>query len=355
MRAHFFSVCGVTAYFTLWVGAPLFFVTLFSHRPAVQQILCLRAVCRRLNVIIEIHNRAHDAIARCCLSWRKLRARPPNHLPVGSGVSRPIPTVAQRVTSPVRVTYENEPVSASLLATSIWFNKNNNLINKTCRNCVAKLVKLNWDTSLTGVGRDARGLEHKHIRIRGIRHIQNKMLRRNYVLAYLDSLSRYGLPQELKDSPIATDSMRPAIYEDLETTNKPSCDETSLALDRLHLLEGEAFLFHGTDKIAIHGIVQEGFNLRYCKGGAFGHPGIYLSEHAQKADQYTDKTGRRSTDLYMLVVRVALGRTEMYEKKKSGEDYDTIIGGRNNLFREFVKTYTAQLYPEFVVNYDRLN
>ena len=77
--------------------------------------------------------------------------------------------------------------------------------------------------------------------------------------------------------------------------------------------------------------------------------------HAQKADQYTDKTGRRSTDLYMLVVRVALGRTEMYEKKKSGEDYDTIVGGTNNLFREFVKTDTAQLYPEFVVNYDRLS
>ena len=173
------------------------------------------------------------------------------------------------------------------------------------------------------------------------------------MLAYLDSISRYALPQKLKDSPIATDSVKPAIHDELEATNEWDDAETSRALDRLHLLEGEAFLFHGTDRIAINSIVQKGFNLHYCKGGMFGHPGIYLSEHAQKADQYTDKNERRSTDLYMLVVRVALGRTEMYEKKKSGEDYDTIVGGTNNLFREFVKTDTAQLYPEFVVHYDR--
>ena len=150
------------------------------------------------------------------------------------------------------------------------------------------------------------------------------------------------------------------IRDELETTNAGSDDEpeetdtevdaeTLLALDRIHLLKGEAFLFHGTDRIAIDSIVQEGFHLRYCERGAFGNPGIYLSEHAQKADQYTNKTGLRSTKLYMLVVRVALGRTEMHEKKKSGKIYDTIVGGTKNLFREFVKTDTAQLYPEFVV------
>ena len=183
--------------------------------------------------------------------------------------------------------------------------------------------------------------------------------------AHEKTKTRYSLPQELKYSPIATDSLKPPTCDELKAkyaqsddepkaTNAQVDHETSLALDIIRLLEGEAFLFHGTDKIAIDSIVKKGFNLRYCKGGQFGHPGIYLSEHAQKADQYTDKTGRRSTDLYMLVVRVALGRTEMYEKKKSGEDYDTIVGGRNNLFREFVKTDTAQLYPEFVVNYDTL-
>ena len=285
-------------------------------------------------------------------------------------------TPAQRVTSPVHVTYEDESASASLPTTNIWFNSNCNLINnKTCVDCVKKLVNLNWDSALTGVGRDTRGLQHNSIRIRGIYHVHSKTLRRNYVLAYLNTLSRYSLSQELKDSPIATDSVKPEIQDepgarnglllngdaflylgaDKIATSKWIDVDTSVALGRLQLLEGEAFLFHGTDRIAIDSIVQEGFNLRYCKGGMFGHPGIYLSDHAQKADQYTDKNERRSTDLYMLVVRVALGRTEMYEKKKSGEYYDTIVGGTNNLFREFVKTDTAQLYPEFVVNYDRLN
>ena len=67
-----------------------------------------------------------------------------------------------------------------------------------------------------------------------------------------------------------------------------------------------------------------------------------------------DKAKRRSTDLYMFLVRVALGKTELYDNKKSGEDYDTIVGGTNKLFREFVKTDTAQIYPEFLIHYDRL-
>ena len=315
----------------------------------------LKAVGRRL---IAVYNRAHDAIAWCCLHDRKLRGRTQRYL--GSGVSGPVPTVSnmtptQRMTSPVRVTYEHESASASSVATTLVLNTNcNSINNKTCISCVTKLVKLNWDTSLTGVGRDSRGLQHKSIRIRSVYHIQNEKLRRDYVCAYLESMSRNSLPQELKDSSIATDSVRPAIHDELEAI-KWFDAKTAVALDRLHLLEGEAFLFYGTDRIAIHRIPQEGFNVRYCERGAFGHHGIYLSENAQKADQYTDKSGRRSTDLYMLVVRVALGRTEMYEKKESGEDYDTIVGGTNNLFREFVKTDTDQLYPEFVVHYDRLS
>ena len=79
-----------------------------------------------------------------------------------------------------------------------------------------------------------------------------------------------------------------------------------------------------------------------------------MSEHAQKADQYTDSRKRRSTDLYMFIVRVALGKTELYESKIAGQNYDTIVGGTTKLFREFVKTDTTQIYPEFLIHYDRL-
>ena len=117
---------------------------------------------------------------------------------------------------------------------------------------------------------------------------------------------------------------------------------------------GECFLFHGTGGSQAVGIIKEGFNIKYAKRGLYGHPGIYLSEYAQKADQYADKdTWPRYEDLYMLVVRVALGKTEMYEKQKPNVQYDTIVGGEKALFREFVKVRTAQLYPQYLICYDR--
>ena len=132
-------------------------------------------------------------------------------------------------------------------------------------------------------------------------------------------------------------------------TSSAASQQLSYALET-----GETFLFHGTGKLQIDCIIRDGFNIKYAKRGLYGHPGIYFSEHAQKADQYTDGgQTRRDTDLYMLVVRVALGKTEMYEKRKSNVKYDTIIGGENKLFREFVKGDATQLYPQFLIRYDR--
>ena len=57
----------------------------------------------------------------------------------------------------------------------------------------------------------------------------------------------------------------------------------------------------------------------------------------------------------MLVVRVVLGKTEVSEQKAEGESYDTVVGGSDKLFREFVKTNEAQILPEFLINYDRVD
>ena len=93
-------------------------------------------------------------------------------------------------------------------------------------------------------------------------------------------------------------AVQPLNHNELEEIKSVS-DDTLLALDRCFLQEGECFLFHGTGRIAVESIVREGFNVRYSKQGLYGHPGIYLSEQAQKADQYADKDKRRSTDLYI--------------------------------------------------------
>ena len=286
-------------------------------------------------------------------------------------VSRITPTA--RVTSQATVRYETETASNPAINKAIWSRSSRyffRLLNsQICIDFVTKLLNLNWNTDLAGVSRDARGLDQKPIIIRGIYHIDNKALWSDYVRAFSQSLSRYQLPQKLKVSPIATKSAQSILS---------SPDGVSLALQRCRLQDAEAFMFHGTTKKNVDSIVREGFNIRYAKRGAFGHPGIYLSENAQKADKYSTSRKRRSTGFYMFIVRVALGKTEIYENKNptekydtivgettlgkaelcenknSGEDYDRIVGRPSKMFREFVKTDTAQMYPEFLVHYDRL-
>ena len=199
---------------------------------------------------------------------------------------------------------------------------------------VTKLMNLNWNPELAGVGRDARGLKHHNLQIRHVFRIINKPLCTIYLENYLKLKHRFKTPQELVERPIATTALK---------------DEEEYTLQ-----DGERYLFHGTDRLAIQNIAQHGFDIKYSQGGLFGHPGIYFSEYPQKADQYADKSERRTTDLYMIIARVALGKTELYENKKNDETYDTVVGGtRGNLFREFVKAETDQVYPMFIVNYNR--
>ena len=228
---------------------------------------------------------------------------------------------------------------------------------------INSLVKLKWNNILTGqqnntsvcarVGQDATDLQRTTIKVRSVHAICNRRLLRRYQKKLCDVTKRHGLPSELKNRPIATEAIRPCVgpMTSLLTHQTTSASPHHL---RCALETGETFLFHGTGKLQIDCIIRDGFNIKYAKRGMFGHPGIYLSEHAQKADQYTDGgETRRDTDLYMLVVRVALGKAEMYEKRKSNVKYDTIIGGENKLFREFVKGDAAQLYPQFLIRYDR--
>ena len=53
---------------------------------------------------------------------------------------------------------------------------------------------------------------------------------------------------------------------------------------------------------------------------------------------------------------------DLVEMMKSSESQfirslfpEAIVGGTKKLFREFVKTDTAQIYPEFLIHYDRLS
>ena len=76
-----------------------------------------------------------------------------------------------------------------------------------------------------------------------------------------------------------------------------------------------------------------------------------LADTWQKADQYTDTQGTRTNEgLTMFLVRLALGWT--VQQEFSHLDCDTVVGGRGNLFQEFVYKKDENLFPELLIDCD---
>ena len=58
----------------------------------------------------------------------------------------------------------------------------------------------------------------------------------------------------------------------------------------------------------------------------------------------------------MLVVRTSLGETSEYDGSSDQlKQCDTVLGGKGKRFREFVKGDPKQMYPEFLIIYDRVS
>lgn len=128
----------------------------------------------------------------------------------------------------------------------------------------------------------------------------------------------------------------------------------------------EHYLFHGTSPQGALGIIREGFQLSRAgesTGMLFG-PGAYFAEASSKFDEYADAdefSGMRA----VLVCRVLCG--EMFRTlNKLNPDvlvdptfvdsYDSVLGDREasvGTYREFVVFKQEQIYPEFLVLYDR--
>lgn len=128
----------------------------------------------------------------------------------------------------------------------------------------------------------------------------------------------------------------------------------------------EHYLFHGTSPAGAMGIIREGFDIGRARSGAsllFG-PGAYFAEASSKFDEYTEAdefSGMRA----VLVCRVLCG--EMFRALRKldptvtsdpcfMEGYDGVLGDREasvGTYREFVVFGEEQIYPEYVLFYDR--
>ena len=99
-------------------------------------------------------------------------------------------------------------------------------------------------------------------------------------------------------------------------------------------------------------ILSKGFKAAKNTRSPYGK-GTYLTDSAQKADQYADKygSGNSKLGLTMFLVRVALGWT--VNEEFSHLDCDTLFAGKGKLFQEFVSKKDEFLIPQILFVYNR--
>lgn len=128
----------------------------------------------------------------------------------------------------------------------------------------------------------------------------------------------------------------------------------------------EHYLFHGTSPTGALGIIREGFDIRRAgkRSALLFGPGAYFAEASSKSDEYA-AAEEFSGLCAVLVCRVLCG--EMYRAlrrldpqagfdERVAEKYDGVLGDREasvGTYREFVVFREDQVYPEYLVLYNR--
>lgn len=134
--------------------------------------------------------------------------------------------------------------------------------------------------------------------------------------------------------------------------------------DPLDIELNEVYLWHGTRVRTALAIAQDDFKIDFAARMMYG-AGAYLAEHSTKADEYAhDEPGGYYEDVYaLLLCRVCLGKFYYTADKDENAAtlvnnglFDSCCGDRiksANTFREFVCYDPDQVYPEYVVLYNR--
>jgi len=144
------------------------------------------------------------------------------------------------------------------------------------------------------------------------------------------------------------------------------CDSAPELFGPLQREVNEQYLFHGTSPSGALGIIKEGFDMRKNRTQdelLFG-PGAYFAEAASKFDEYA-QADEFSGMCAVLVCRVLCGEMfialnkldpRTYGDPEFVDKYDGVLGDREacvGTYREFVVFKQEQVYPEYLVFYDR--
>lgn len=162
------------------------------------------------------------------------------------------------------------------------------------------------------------------------------------------------MPLDPLDPPVLTDEV---------------ADKHSQSFDPLDNTLNEVYLWHGTNVRTALAIAQDDFRIDMAGSnvGTMYGSGCYLAESITKADEYaTDEPGGHYSGIFaVLLCRVVLGRfyytqdrdEEAGAKVQQG-NYDSTVGDRAKkvgTFREFVAYHSDEIYPEYIVLYNRIH
>ncbi|CAE8616654.1 unnamed protein product [Polarella glacialis] len=152
-------------------------------------------------------------------------------------------------------------------------------------------------------------------------------------------------------------------------TQEPTRERFADVLAPLDSSLNEAYLWHGTTVRRGLAIAQDDFSLRFAGSGAgsmYGE-GLYFAESCTKADEYSqaEPGGHYEGTHALLLCRACLGKFYYVtdrdpgakQKVESGE-FDSTVGDRAKAaktYREVVLYDPDQVYPEYVILYDRLD
>lgn len=135
----------------------------------------------------------------------------------------------------------------------------------------------------------------------------------------------------------------------------------------------EFYLFHGTKPSAVKAICDEDFalNLSGTNAGTLYGNGLYFAEASSKGDEYAndDKQGIFSGLFALIVCRVACGNLYYTDEVKpdvqdimdavlTKRTHHAVLGDREKCrgtYREFIVFDQRQVYPEYVVIYQRVS
>ncbi|KAH3832425.1 uncharacterized protein LOC127877783 isoform X2 [Dreissena polymorpha] len=233
---------------------------------------------------------------------------------------------------------------------------------------VVKLVQDTWDAQHVGHGRDAKGLSelnYTKVKVTRVERIEN------YELFHKYAAKRQELFKKAFKTGGPFKSMEKLTGSKGKVLTTSNIENNSVLSKEVYHEVNEHYMFHGTD--GVDKIAEQGLDCRLAGHTAMFGQGVYCAESSTKSDQYADPKGMRSlTDRKMLLVRTCLGEPFVTSSPKSyarppckscledkcrcsnNQFYDSIIGDGSWNFREFIVYNMTDVYPEYIVTYDRV-